>query len=394
MSEKAAIIGVGQTRYRSRTPDKTYAELAQQAVVRALEHAGLTMDAIDAVVTGIAPSILMGVNSPQKWIADAIGAVGKPFMRINTGGTTGGAAAQAGYYHVASGLFKTVLVVSTDKVAESKDAQQVLNNAFDVVYERAFGLNALSMCSFQAVRHMHLYGTTERQYASIAARSRTNGLNNPYAHLKIPLTLDEALESPNICYPIKLADSCPRSSGACAMIIAAEDVVKETSTRPAWIRGLGACTNVYYMGDRMGPGRLVDHGDMDDLAQAARQAYEMAGVTDPKRQIDMAEIYAPFSNIEVTAVEALGFCEKGQGGPQAEAGAYDLDGEIPVNPSGGTICSNPISATALVRVADAALQIMGDAGPIQMANPQLAVATGIGGSVQFHTCMVLGADVA
>ena len=392
MPISTAIIGVGQTPYRFQSPEMTWAELAQEAARRALEHARLGIDDVEAVVLGLAPSALVGVNEAEKWAASSVGATGKPFLRINTGGATGGSAAQAGYYHVASGLFKIVLVVCADKVAESPDAQMVLNAPWDPLYEKDFTLNAINMCSFQAVRHMHKYGTTERQFAAVAVRSRANGTRNTFAHLRKPVTLDEALASRYICYPLKLADCCPRSSGACAIVLASEEVAPRHTVRPAWIRGLSACTNTYYMGDRMGPGCEVDHADWDDLAIAARRAYEMAGIRDPRREVSVAEVYAPFTCTEIAAVEALGFCAKGEAGPLAEAGAWDMGGELPVNPSGGTLCANPISATALVRVAEAALQIMGEAGERQVPGARIAVATGVGGSLQFHTCMVLADD--
>jgi acetyl-CoA C-acetyltransferase len=147
------------------------------------------------------------------------------------------------------------------------------------------------------------------------------------------------------------------------------------------------------MGDKMGPRLETDHADFDDLAMAAREAYQMAGIKNPDRDVSVAEIYAPFTCCEIAAVEALGFCPKGQGGPMAEAGAWDMNGRLPVNPSGGTLCSNPISATALVRVCESALQVMQQAGERQVRGAQVSVATGIGGSLQFHTFMVLGADM-
>ena len=392
MTVTTAIIGVGQTPYRFQTPELTWPELAQEAARRALEHARLGVDDIDAVVLGLAPSALVGVNEAEKWAAPAVGAAGKPYLRVNTGGATGGSAAQAGYYHVASGLFKTVLAVCADKVAESPDAQHVLNAPWDPLYEKDVTLNAINMCAFQAVRHMHKYGTTERQLASVAVRSRSNGARNPLAHLRRPVTLEEVLDSRYICYPLKLADCCPRSSGACAVVLASAEVAARQCARPAWIRGLSACTNTYYMGDRMGPGAELDHGDWDDLAIAARRAYEMAGIRDPRLEVSLAEIYAPFTSTEIAAVEALGFCAKGEGGRLAEAGAWDMGGELPVNPSGGTLCANPISATALVRVAEAALQVMGEAGERQVPGARVAVATGVGGSLQFHTCLVLAVE--
>ncbi|MEH7253208.1 thiolase family protein [Neobacillus niacini] len=389
---KAAIIGVGETQYKTHHPDKTYVELAQEAALKAMQNAGVTPDEIDAVVFSMAPTEFMGVNDAEKWAIDAIAGAGKPFMRVHTGGATGGSAVQAGYLHVASGLYETVLVVGADKVSETPDAQFILGLIWDQFYESDFALNTITMSAFQAVRHMHKYGTTEEQMAHVVVRSWKNAMNNPNAHLKGNLTIDEVLNSKRIAWPIKRYDCCPRSSGAAAVIITSERKAKERSTNPAWINGIGAITNTVFMGDKMGPYAATDHGDWDELLLASKEAYRQAGITNPSKQIDVAELYVPFSAIEMQAVEALGFCEKGMGGHYIADGYFDMDGTIPVNPSGGTLCANPIGVTGLVRVCDAANQIMNQAGAAQVKNVQNAVATAVGGSEQFHTCVVLGAD--
>ena len=393
MSIKTAIIGVGQTGYRFKRTDVTMQELAQEAAAKALEHAKMEMDEIEAFVLGIAPDALSGIDNVDRWIGQALGVTPRPQLRVNTGGTTGAAAAQAGYIHVASGMFRTVMVLAADKVSETPDAQWVLNTAMDPIYERSLALNAINMCSFQAVRQMHQYGVTERQLAAVAVRSRQNAMANPYAHLREPISIDDVLSSRYICWPLKLLDCCPRSSGACAVIMAAEQVAVSSPNRPVWIQGMGATSNTVYMGDKMGPGRDTDHADWDELAMAAATAYRRAGITDPLEQIDVAEIYAPFTCTELAAVEALGFCPKGLGGQMNEQGMFDMRGPMPVNPSGGVLSANPISATALARVAEAALQVMGDAGEHQVPGVRRAVATGIGGTLQFHTCMGLGEDL-
>lgn len=321
-----------------------------------------------------------------------MGGAGKPFMRVHTGGATGGSAAQAGYLHVASGLYDTVLVVGADKVSETPDAQFILNLIWDQFYEHDFALNTITMTALQAVRHMHKYGTTEEQMAHVVVRSWKNALNNPYAHLKGKLTIDDVLNSPRIAWPLKRYDCCPRSSGAAAVVIASEKKVREKATSPAWINGIGATANTVFMGDKMGPCADTDHGHWDELLLASKEAYRQAGITDPSKEIDVAELYVPFSAIEMQAVEALGFCETGQGGSHIVEGYFDMDGAIPVNPSGGTLCTNPIGVTGLVRVCDVAKQIMNQAEAIQVKNVQNAMATAVGGSFQFHTCIVLGAD--
>jgi len=388
---RAAIIGVGETLYRTRI-DASFRELAQEAALAALTGANMTPDDIDAVVFSMAPTAFMGVTDADKWAIDAVGGRGKPYMRIHTGGATGGSAVQAGYYHVASGLYDTVLVVGADKVSETPDAQFILNLIWDPFFERDFALNTVTMAALQAMRHMAKYGTTERQMAEVAVRSFRNAKSNPRAHLKGDITIGDVLASPCIAWPLKRYDCCPRSSGAAAVVIASERVVRERGFPAAWINGVGAMANTVWLGDRMGPRALTDLADWDELRLAAASAYRQAGITDPIKQIDMAEIYAPFSINEILGVEALGFCRPGEGGRLNEEGFFDRDGALPVNPSGGTLCSNPIAVTALVRVGDAALQVLGAAGSYQLPHIATAVATGVGGSFQFQTCMVLGRD--
>ncbi|PSR22929.1 MAG: acetyl-CoA acetyltransferase [Sulfobacillus acidophilus] len=388
-TQKAAIIGVGETDYQTRIPEQTYAELAQEAARKAIEDAHLSPGDIEAVVYSMAPTEFMGVTDADKWAIDAVFGRSKPFMRVHTGGATGGSAAQAGYMHVASGLYETCLVVGADKVSETPDAQFILNLIWDPFFERDFALNTITMAALQTVRHMAKYGTTEKDMAHVVVSSWKNAQRNPRAHLKGVLTIDAVLESPYFAWPLKRYDCCPRSSGAAAVVIASERVVRQKATRAAWISGVGGVANTVYMGDRMGGARDTDLCDWTELELAAREAYRQAKITDPVKELDVAEIYAPFSSNQLMGVAALGLSSHHQAGALTQEGFFDLGGEVPVNPSGGTLCANPIAVTALVRVCDAALQVLGKAGGYQVPNVHAAVATGVGGSFQFQTCMVL-----
>ncbi len=384
------IIGVGQTRYTARRDDATLPEIAKEAAVIALEDGGIEIKDVDAVVFSLALDALEGIESAERWCAGAVGAYGKPFIRVHTGGTTGGSAAHAGFFHIASGLFDCVLVVGAEKMGETPDAQNVLNRIFDPIYERAVAINAVNMCSFQAVRHMKKYGTSEYHMALVSVRSRKNALRNPYAHIRGEITVEDVLNSRVICYPLKLYDCCPRSTGGCAVVMASERFIRRLDKKKvAWIRGVAGCTNSYFIGDRMDSSGINDYADTDGLLLAAKRAYRMAGINNPRREISVAEIYAPFTSTELAAVEALGFCEKGESGMCNEKGIFDMDGEIPINPSGGVLTANPISVTALVRVAESAIQLMGKAEERQIEGVRTAVATGEGGSLQFYTVTVL-----
>lgn len=388
------IVGVGETPFKLRH-DAAYPDLAATAAHQALEMAGMTVADVDAVVFSLAPTQLMGVADGQNWVAGALGAVGKPFLRINTGGTSGGSAVQAAYWHVGSGEMDTVLVVGADKVTETPNAQHIFDVIWDPIFERRQSLNAITMAACQAVRHMDTYGTTEEQLAAVAVQSWGHALDNPNAHLKGEITVEDVMASKYLAWPIKMYDACPRSSGAAAMVMSSGRRIAERGIADvAWIRGAAGTSAGVFMGDRMGPKKLVDYGSWQELGLAAERAYAQAGITDPAAQIDVAELYTPFTSTQVMAVEALGFVKPGEGGPAHVDGFFGRDGgEVVVNPSGGTLCANPIGATGLVRACDAALQLLGKApGESQVDGARTAVTTAIGGSFQFHTCTVLSTE--
>jgi acetyl-CoA C-acetyltransferase len=386
-----AIVGVGQTGYRSHF-EETYPELVFRAATITLKDAGISARDIDSVVLPMAPEALSGVGHAERWVTDAAAAVGLPFMRVNTGGVTGLTAVETAYWQVASGLADRVLIVGADRVGESGEAQQILNRIWEPIYERQLPLNTITMLAFQGVRFMQRYGIDERDMARVAVKNRSNGALNPHAHLRAPVTMEEVLKSRVIAWPIKLLDSCPQSSGGAGLVLAAGEAIPNGEGRPVWISGVGHDTETYWMGDRMGPRALSDHADASALARAAAKAYRWAGITDPRTELDLAELYAPFSNTELHAIQDVGLSPSGEVAAHLLAGEYALGGPLPVNPSGGVMCANPIAVTALVRVAEAALQVQGRAGAHQVAGAKTALATGVGGDHQFFGAIVVSAD--
>ncbi len=195
------------------------------------------------------------------------------------------------------------------------------------------------------------------------------------------------MESMPLCSPIKLLDSCPTSDGACAMIFASEPRAKKITDRPAWVRAVSAVAE----------GVAYSYRDWSEplaLMEAARRAYKAAGITDPRKEIDVAEIYEAFSFQELIWSEGLFFCGRGEGGRLVDSGATQMAGDIPINPSGGVLSTNTIGATAMMRQAEAALQVMGRADKRQIPGARVALAHGWGGAIQFHTIMILSSDPA
>jgi acetyl-CoA C-acetyltransferase len=383
MSQRVGVIGSGQTRYVSKRRDAETPELVYQATSAALHDAGLERKDVDSVVFGSAPEAFEGVNTPDKWCAGAAGALGNGYMRIHTGGATGGSTALAAYSHVASGLADVVIAVAVQRMGESPSAQRILNTIWDPLYERDLPLNIIVMAALRADGYMKRYGFTERQMAKVAVKNRRNGLLNEYAHLRKEITIDDVFASRSLCAPIKLFDACPRSDGACAVIFASERFVRSRGLAAAWVNGVGSCSDTYYVGDRLGD-------DMRCFGRAVASAYGMAGISRPAQQIQVVELYAAFSYMELVDYHILGLCAEGQGGAYIDRGGPELGGAVPVNPSGGPMCSHPIGATGLVRVAEAASQILDRAGAHQVTGVRNAVATSQGGATQFFTVMVLG----
>jgi acetyl-CoA C-acetyltransferase len=390
-NQRVGIIGIGQSEFKARRTDSNYPELVREAVVLALQHCGRELSDIDTVVYSLAPDALLGIGNAERLGVDAVGARAKRFMRINTGGSTGISALAAAHSHIVAGASEVVLVAGADKVGECGDSQTILNKIWDPTYERALPLGTITMLAMSAVRYMHKYGMTEEDMARIVVKNRLHASKNQNAHLRQLTTVDEVMASRLISWPIKLFDACPQSSGGCAMVLASEAYIRKHSLDAVWITGVGHSSESYYIGDRMGNGFSADHADAQALGEACHRAYRMAGVTDPAKQIGVAELYAPFSNTEFHAIEAAGLARLGESPHMLRDGLFQLGGATPVNPSGGTLCSNAIAVTAMVRVAEIALQVWGRAGAHQVAGVKRGIATGNGGDHQFFGAMVVEA---
>ena len=292
--------------------------------------------------------------------------------------------------HVASGMFDVVLVAGADRVSESLSAQSVLNKMWDVAYERPYPQNTITMLAMSAMRYNHLYGSDETDMARVTVKNRRHASLNPHAHLRTPVTVEDVLESRLLAWPLKLGDVCPSSTGGASLIVASEEYIARTGRTAAWIRGLGQNTETFWMGDRVGTAHVGDHADADALAVAFQRAYDQAGIDDPTTQIDVAEIYAPFSSVELHVVEAAGFCGRGEAPGLLAQGAFHLGSDgVVVNPSGGTQCTNPIAITGTVRVIEAATQVLRRAGDRQVADADVAIASAIGGDHQFYSTLVI-----
>ena len=388
---RVGIIGIGQSEFKARREDANYPELVREAVALALNNAGRELDDIEAVVYSLAPDALLGIGNAERLGVDAVGARNKRFMRINTGGATGLSSVAVAHAHVASGACDIVLAAGGDKVGESGDSQTILNKIWDPTYERQLPLGTITMLAMSAVRAMHKYGLTEEDMARVTVKNRANASLNPKAHLRKKVTIEDVFASRYIAWPIKLLDACPQSSGGCAMVLASERYIKDNKLEAVWITGVAHCSESYFIGDRMGNNYVADHADAHALGESFERSYRMAGIKDPAKEVHVAELYAPFSNTEFHSVEAAGLAPIGKSMAMLREGQFHIGSRTAVNPSGGTLCTNAIAVSAMVRVAEAALQVWGRAGGHQQPGAKIAAASGNGGDHQFFGTMVIEA---
>ena len=378
-----AVIGTGQTRHARRRDDVSQPELVREAARAALRDAELRPADIDAVVLSNM-EMFEGRALPELWVGEAAGAPGKPCLKVATGGTSGTSACIAAFHQVASGLFDAVLVVGFEKHSEGHtQTGMALTDPFwdRAVASGALGNFALSISEFMAAR-----GATERHAALVAVKARHNAANNPHAHLQLPdLTAEDVRASRMLAWPVRLLDMCPQSDGAAAIVVASERMARRRCPRPAWVRAAVTRHDRPYLGDH--DRRLAT---MRTLRAAAAEAYRQAGIQDPLRELDVAEIYEPVTYAELAWYEALGFCPDGEAGRLIEEGVTAMDGALPVNPSGGVLSANPVGASGVIRVAEAARQLHGRAGARQVQGARTALATGYG-VYAWSDVIVLGA---
>jgi len=379
MADKVAIIGVAQSKYVESRGD-ALADIIFEVSAKALEDAQLKINDIESV-TLAAHDMVDGRAITTMLTAPPAGAYLKDEIRVAEDGAF---AAALACLRILSGDFSTSLVVSWSKCSECAKGtlHKVANLSYDPFFYRPFALNDVTSYAIQAQRYMSRYNITEAQAAQVVVKNRANALNNELAHLQSRVTVDEVMESKPVSLPLKMLDLPPWSDGACALVLASEDVARRSKRPCAWVTGLGWANDTYYSGDK-------DLAELESLSLAASQAYKMAGISNPSKDIDVAEIHDVTSFHELMEYEALAFCPKGMAGKYLDSGATAIDGDLPVNPSGGCLSSNPYTAVGLIRVAEAALQIMGRAGNHQVPGVKTALAHGISGLCAQSNCVVI-----
>ena len=386
-ANRVAVIGCGQTKYTAIRGDVSMPGLIREAAYRALDDAGLTMDDIDAVVIGKAPDFFEGMMMPETYLAEALGAVGKPLFRVHTAGSVGGSTAIVAASHVEAGVHERVLTIGWQQQSVS-EAMWALS--FPIPFQQQLVAGAGGYFAPFIREYMRRSGAPDDIGILVALKDRLNALKNPYAHLHEPeISYDSIKESFMLWEPIRYSETCPSSDGAFAMVLgsekAAEQAQAATGVRPAWILGTSMKSEPATANGR---DQITPQAGKD----CAADVYRQAGITNPLEQIDMVEMYVPFSWYEPMWLENLGFAAEGEGWKMTENGTTQMDGALPVNCSGGVLSTNPIGASGMIRFGEAAMQVRGQAGDHQVDGVNTALGHAYGGAAQFFAMWVVSAE--
>lgn len=384
--ERVAVVGIGQTKHQATRGDVSMVGLLREAASRALADAQMTWSDIDAVVIGKAPDFFEGVMMPELFLADGLGAAGKPLFRVHTAGSVGGSTAIVASQLIQAGIHERVLTVAFEKQSES-EAMWALS--LPIPFTPPLHAGAGGYFAPHVRSYIRRSGSPDHIGMLVALKDRQNGCKNPYAHLhEHDISFDSIKDSMMLWDPIRYAETCPSSDGACALVLGGEKVADEAAAQgrpPAWIQGTAM---------RSEPTLSAERDTVLPLGGAlcAADVYKQAGITNPRKDVDCVEMYVPFSWFEPMWLENLGFAEPGDGWKMAEEGATALDGDLPVNMSGGVLCTNPIGASGMLRFAEAALQVRGQAGEHQVDGARKAVGHAYGGGSQFFAMWVVGSE--
>ena len=406
MGRQVAIVSAGFSEHASKRSDVSMPELVSEAIEDCLKNApSIGIEDIDAFVNGNMPAF-EGANIPELWMTDWMGARNKPLLRVTTGGTTGGTVAIAGYYTVTAGLpnVDTVLAVAFEQqsigdtsvgLASVAYGEISILNTLGIPYDQLSRLlsagAAIGVAAYQATNYMRKTHITEEDLARVVVQNRRNAAKTWWTHLKMPnLTIEEVIDTPYISFPLRYGMVCPASDGACAMLFTTEEKAKDMCDIPVYVNGVASVANeTAVLGyDGSGTGQ-IDPSDQLGAMKSSDLAYSQAGISFPRKEIDYAEVYSPFPNQELMWVEKLGLFEETTAPRMYESGITALNGELPINCSGGVNATNAIGASAMERPAEAALQIMGKASNQVPKTVHTSIGHGWGGSLNLCTMMVM-----
>jgi acetyl-CoA acetyltransferase len=371
---KVVLIGVGMHPC-GKFLDKSLKDLGQVAIWNAIDDAGIDAKEIEvAYVSNCVAGLITGEENVRgQRILRAAGIGRIPVINVENACAAGSTALRGAYLEVASGLHDIAIAVGAEKMFCGNTSREVKAIAANADLELlATGVQFTALYAISLKKYMKEYGATPEHFAKIAVKNSYNGSLNPYAQHRTPLTIEQVLNSRMISDPLTLYMCCSIADGAAAVVLCTEEVARKHGSKP--LVEIAAC--------ELGSGRFrPEYGEGPDLTElVAEDAYRVAGI--PPEDIDVAEVHDAMAPAELLLYEELGFCKKGEAIRLIDEGRTKINGDIPVNPSGGLAAKgHPIGATGLIQVAEIVWQLRGEAGPRQVAHPKVGLIQNRGGFI-------------
>jgi acetyl-CoA C-acetyltransferase len=378
---KVFLIGAAGTKYGK--SNLTARDLSMLASKHAIESSGIKSHDIQAAFVANAFGMAEKQGHLGPLLMSSLGIPHVPSSTIEAACCSGGSAFREAYINVASGFYDVMLVTGTEKVSHLDTLTATTYFAYggDYLFEGNSGASFPGLYAAMARAHMHEYGTTEEELAAVAVKNHNNGIFNEKAHLQKKITVDDVLKSPVVADPLKFFDSCPFSDGAAAVIIASEEFMNKN--------GLEKKVSIKGSGRSGGSGSLHTRDNISSLEstiKASREAFGQAGIN--VKEIDFAEVHDCFTIAEIIAMEDLGIFEKGQASKAVVEGRTAINGEIPINPSGGLKSKgHPVGATGVGQIVEVFDQLTGNSGKRQVNDARIGLTHNVGatgGSCAVH----------
>jgi len=414
MSRKVCVIGIGHTDFNSMTPDMQWKEIMYEACQKAYVDAGINpRKEVDSFIT-CAEDYWEGFSIFDEFVPDQIGAVLRPCCTVCGDGLYGLGNA---YMQIKTGVMDVVSIEAHSKASDLLTYGDIVLHAFDPIFERPitgpvkrpnYGgspeytaeapkpligdsdekerIHPYFLAGLEMQHFLKSTGTTEEQCAAVVVKNKKNAFFNPYADYELNVNILDVMNSEYLFKPLKRLDISPNVDGAICFVLADDKTAKDLGIEPIYLEGFGWCSETPWLSTR---GMEADYAK-----RAAKMAYKMACITQPKKEIDVVEVDDRFSFKELQHLEALGFAKKGQAGFLAETGALDIKGELPTNPSGGSIgIGNCLEATGMQKALEIVTQLRGHAGKRQVSDAEVGLAqswrgipTGSGAVAIFGRC--------
>jgi acetyl-CoA C-acetyltransferase len=422
------MISGGITKFAKALPKSDFRRMVKDALEYAMKDLPkLTLEQIDGSVCSYFSDHFTRQLMAGAMVQDYLGLNPKPSRRVEGGGATGGLCFQSAWESVASGRMDVCLAMGFETMGRVNTwkGNEFIALASDTNFDYPVGGFYSGYYAMMLNRHMHEFGTTVEQMAKVAVKNHLNAVYNPYAQRPERLTIEDVRSAQMVATPLTLLDICQMSEGAAVAILASEDAALKLCNNPVKITGVGSGTDAMRMADRPhGKVILLPHEKEDDYANlkypgvhsfrggrmAAKLAYKMAGLKDPREELDFVELHDAYTSSEIQTYEDLGLCRYGEGGSYVDSGTpfmpnleYGLKfptekrwRQLPVNPSGGLLaCGHPVGATGLMQAVFAFWQLQGTVakhlgdGTLQLPKPRRGLIHSHAGTGTYITVSIL-----